>query len=297
MEDRLFRALQQAQGVPLEDAEQVRRFVANLPLAQRGTYGGHTSCVQVSSDRDEVILDAGSGLYRLGRQWEAQDPASRPQEHHIFLTHLHLDHTLGLPHFAPLGHPGHRVVLYGAHPGFEGYLQAQHAPPSFPIPLSAFQGEVAFRTMVPGRAARVGTLEVDCMELPHPGRSFALRVRDGRSCLVYATDAEYGEFVPEAVGRYVDFFQGADVLVVDAQYDLTESLGAKRDWGHSSALVGARLALAANVRWLVLFHHDPASSDEAIAKMEAQVQAYVDAQGGAAPCRVVAAYEGLEIAL
>lgn len=297
LEEKLVQAVLRAREARLEDGEQVRRFVAGLPLALRGTYGGHTSCVQVTSGQDEVILDAGSGLYRLGQWWEGQDPAQRPQVHHIFLSHLHWDHTLGLPLFAPLGYPGHQVVVYGAHPGFESHLQAQHAPPNFPVPLMAFKGECMFRTVAPGRSVQVGALRVDCMELPHPGRSFAYRVSDGRSSLVYATDAEYGDLAPEAVGRYVDFFQGADVLVVDAQYDLHESLGTKRDWGHSSAMVGARLALAANVHWLVLFHHDPSSTDEAIAQMEAQVQAYLDAEGASSRCRAVAAYEGLEIAL
>lgn len=297
LEEKLVQVVLRAKGARLDEVEQARRFVAELPLALRGTYGGHTSCVQVTSGQGEVILDAGSGLYRLGRWWEEQDPAERSKVHHVFLSHLHWDHTLGLPLFAPLGYADHQVVVYGAHPGFERHLQAQHAPPNFPIPLTALQGKCVFRAIAPGRPVQLGVLQVDCTELPHPGRSFAYRVSDGRSCFVYATDAEYGDLAPEAMEQLAEFFQGADVLVVDAQYDLHESLGAKREWGHSSALTGARLALAANVRWLVLFHHDPSSTDEAIARMEDQVQAYLDAHGASSRCRAVAAYEGLEIVL
>lgn len=297
LEDKLVQALQGASRVPLDDPAQVRSYVASLPLHLRGTFGGHTSCVQVTSARDSLILDAGSGLFRLGEWWARQDERERPRAHHIFLSHLHWDHTIGLPHYAPLFRADNRLVVYGAHPDFEGQLLAQHAPPNFPLPLSAFPASVSFQHMVPGVPVEVGCLRVTCMELPHPGRSFAFRVEDGQSALVYATDAEYRDLSPETTRDYVAFFQGAGVLIMDAQYDSQESLEKKRDWGHSSPLAGAALCIAAGVSRLILFHHDPSSSDEAIAAMEVQVQEYLDREPSPLRCRATAAYEDLEIDL
>jgi len=297
LEDKLVRVLQGAKDIPLDDPERVRQYLAALPVRLRGTYGGDTSCVQVTSGGDGVILDAGTGIFRLGEAWAWQDESVCPRVHHIFLTHLHWDHTVGLPFFAPLLHADNQVIIYGAHPGFEEQLLAQHSPPNFPVPLLDLRGSISFRSIAPGEPVTIGGLRIDCMELPHPGRSFAFRVEDGESAVVYATDAEYRDLSPEAVGKYVSFFQGADALIVDAQYDVQEGLGEKRDWGHSSPLAGARLCVAANVGLLVLFHHDPSSSDDEIADMEARIQTFLDQHVSSSCCRAVAAHEDLEICL
>jgi len=108
----------------------------------------------------------------------------------------------------------------------------------------------------------------------------------GRS-VVYATDTEH-----DASGRLdrqlLELARGADVLIYDAQYTADEYAG-KRGWGHSTAEEGARLAEAAGVSQLVLYHHDPTHDDWQIARIEAATRARFP--------HTVAAREGLVLSL
>ncbi|NLE77083.1 MAG: MBL fold metallo-hydrolase, partial [Chloroflexi bacterium] len=241
LEGKLLRVLQGAQGVDLADAEQVRRYLAQIPAPLRGTFGGNTSCVQVSSGDQSLILDAGSGMQRLGGAWLAADEATRARHHHIFISHLHWDHTIGLPFFAPLSDPACEVAIYGAHTGFREGLLAQHRPPNFPVPLEGLPARQVFRQIVPGQPLTVGPFVVDCMEMVHPGGSFAFRISDERAAVVYATDAGFPSRHGPTLSPYLAFVQAADLLICDAQFNSQEGLHGREGWGHSSPLVGADL--------------------------------------------------------
>jgi ribonuclease BN (tRNA processing enzyme) len=126
----------------------------------------------------------------------------------------------------------------------------------------------------------------------HPGESYSYRVEHNGASLVYATDSEYKQMDPASTQVYVDFFQGADLLIFDAQFSFNDVLD-KVDWGHSTPVVGAELAHRAGVRRLALFHHDPLSDDEAIYAGLKQAEAYLAKRNS--NCQVVIASEGLEI--
>ena len=61
----------------------------------------------------------------------------------------------------------------------------------------------------------------------------------------------------------VEAAQGADLLILDAQYDDTEYM-TKKKWGHSSCYSATDFAIRARAKCLALFHHDPESTDQAI---------------------------------
>jgi phosphoribosyl 1,2-cyclic phosphodiesterase len=261
--------------------------------------GGNTSCVEVrvgdgAEDGGEtlIVLDAGTGLRRLGESLRG------PVAAHLFLSHLHWDHIQGFPFFAPAYAPGNEIRLYApercaSNGNVRGALDAQMRAPHFPVGLDAMRAELHFCAVAAGAqiviAGRDGgaAAMVQTAAAKHPNGCLAYRMSAGGRSVVYATDTEH-----DASGRIdrqlLELARGADVLIYDAQYTADEYAG-KRGWGHSTAEEGARLAEAAGVGQLVLYHHDPTHDDWQIARIEAATRARFP--------NTVAAREGLLLTL
>ena len=220
--------------------------------------GGNTPCVEISYGDDLLILDAGTGLRGLGARMlrEGQRRAT------LLLSHLHWDHIQGLPFFVPAYVPGHTITLAGM-PGLRGALDQQMKAPCFPVGLDAMGAELRFEELG-GAPLRVGALEVRAAKLNHPGGVLAYRVSVGDRSVVYATDTEHYA-CPDP--RLIALAQDADVLIYDAMYTEAE-YPAKVGWGHSTWQAGVAVADAANVDRLVLFHHAPERSDDAVDALE-----------------------------
>ncbi len=252
--------------------------------------GGNTSCVEVrvgaGAGETLIVLDAGTGLRRLGESLRG------PVAAHLFLSHLHWDHIQGFPFFAPAYAPGNRIRLYApercaTNGDVRAALDAQMRAPHFPVGLDAMRAELSFGAVAAGAQLVVGAATVQAAAAKHPNGCLAYRVAAGGRSVVYATDTEH-----DAAGRIdrqlLELARGADVLIYDAQYTADEYAG-KRGWGHSTAEEGARLAEAAGVSQLVLYHHDPTHDDWQIARIEAATRARFPA--------TVAAREGLVLTL
>lgn len=261
----------------------------SIATAGRATaeVGGNTSCVEVRAGEALVILDAGTGLRALGGALGAG-----PLRAHLLFSHLHWDHIQGFPFFAPAYAPGNTLTLYAPErcvPGGDvrAAFAAQMRAPHFPVGLEAMRAELRFRAVAAGAELRLGDLAVRAAAARHPNGCLAYRLAAGGRSVVYATDTEHdpgGALDPELL----ELARGADVLIYDAQYTAAEH-AARRGWGHSTAEEGARLAAAAGVGRLVLFHHDPAHDDAAVARIEAATRGLFPA--------TVAAREGLELTL
>jgi phosphoribosyl 1,2-cyclic phosphodiesterase len=257
-------------------------------------YGGHTSCVALAHDgaTPTLVLDAGTGLRNLTRHLDG-----RPFVGTILLGHLHWDHTHGLPFFAAGNEAGSEitVVMPGQDQGdAERILERAFSPPHFPVTPSQMRGRWRVLSHEPGES-RVEGFSVLAAEIPHKGgRTFGYRVTDGGGTLAYLSDHSpiaAGEG-PDGLGAYHDsalaLARGVDVLVHDAQHTATE-FAATRLLGHSSVEYAVGLAEAAGARTLVLFHHDPARTDD-------EIDALVVAHSGGS-LEVIAAAEGLTIDL
>jgi hypothetical protein len=96
--------------------------------------------------------------------------------------------------------------------------------------------------------------------LNHPQGCLGYRIETSGGSIVYATDNEPG--VPELDQNLRQLAQGADVLIYDAQYSPEQLASDRRGWGHSSWLEGVKIARETKARNLVLFHHDPDSTDK-----------------------------------
>lgn len=244
---------------------QVEDFIQNLPDDLRFVTGGETTCCSVALEGLDfpVIVDGGTALRALGDEL-MKGPCGKGQgELHILITHTHWDHIQGLPFFKPAYIPGNRIHFYSPLPDLQDRLIYQQTERFFPMPFMATASEKIFHTLT--EPFTLAGCTVDYRALKHPGGCFAYRFRTKNRTFIFATDAEFTGSDLELGGEnpYQDFFQDADLVVLDAQYTLDESF-AKFDWGHTSYTMAVNCAARWRVKNLALTHHEPAYSDEKI---------------------------------
>jgi ribonuclease BN (tRNA processing enzyme) len=254
-------------------------------------YGGHTSCVAVAPDDGgppRLILDAGTGLRRVSALLDGA-----PFTGTILLTHLHWDHVHGLPFFAAGDRPDARVRLLlpeqdrlgpdGPGPSGLGTSAADvlargMSPPHFPITPGELRGQWSFGFLAPGEAKAEG-FAVEAAEIPHKGgRTFGYRVSDGHSALAYLPDhcptaagpgpEGWGEYHPAALALAA----GADALIHDA-FLLPDEVAAQAALGHAAADYAVGLGRRAGVGRIVLAHHKPERTDQALDLLAARFRA------------------------
>ena len=295
--EKLQAALLAARGRPLDTEADVQRVIASLPFSTQGTYGGHTACVQIETGGfDHFVCDMGSGLRPFG-QAAMRQHGGAAQTFHIFQSHLHWDHIMGLPFFVPAFVPGNRVVVYGCHDGLEAALRRQQETPSFPVDFSIFNAKLEFVRLSPGQRHDIGGVGVTPMLQRHGGDSYGYRFESQGKSVVYSTDSEHPLDQPAHTARFVEFFRDADLVIFDAMYSLADAVSVKADWGHSSNIVGVELCQMAGAKRLCLFHHEPVFDDAAIESVLAETRRLEEITRGARPLQVSAAYDGLEIGL
>lgn len=226
----------------------------------RALFGGDTSCYMVRAGEETVFLDAGSGLIAA--------PAELPRPPHILLSHLHLDHVLGLGMYPRLVKRGAETVIHvpvgeGQDPA--ALLDALYSPPFWPLSLRDYAGEV--RIVPLSLPIVLGELRVDGIPGCHPGGSVLMKLSFRGKSLVYATDYEYEE---ASFSRLVELAQGAELLLYDGQFTEAEA-GSRRGFGHSTQERGLELLERSGAKRLWLVHHDPRSTDAQLLEREAQI--------------------------
>jgi len=255
-------------------------------------YGGNTACVEVRDERGALlILDAGTGLRELGLNL-ALNGSKAPLDLDLFLSHLHWDHIQGIPFFRPAFDPKNHLRIHApVHPRpLKDLLGLGMDDPFFPVDLDAIPAKIDMDEFPSGGTKGVGSFRVTAARIYHPAPALAYRVEaDGRS-VVYATDTE--DPFSGAENPVVPLADGADVLIHDAQY-LDDDY--KRGWGHSTPATAVEVAVRANVKRLVLYHHDPERSDDMLDKIGADAQRLARERGSG--LEVLVAYEGMELSI
>jgi len=258
------------------------------PDSENARYGGNTSCVAVEDEEKVLIIDAGTGIRALGRELEGTEKAI-----YLLLTHVHSDHIEGFPFFKPLYEPGRTIHLVDhRYEGIQWSLLERFDRFHFPlgpedIPATIHRVEDDGLSYLNAQGFALERQAVN-----HPGGAYGYRIALNGTRAVHIPDNEIDP-PDEAVVAYDDlvaFCREADVLVHDAQY-VNGDVPEKKGWGHSILADTCRLARAAAVGHLVLFHHDPARSDEALDAMQEQARARL--QDTIIDCTV--AYEGLTL--
>lgn len=297
IEEKICQAIYGMAEVDTGDMRAIRAYVAKLPPLLRRTAGGNTACIEVQTPgQRSFIIDAGSGVRRLGLEL-MKGPCGRGQGTvYFFFSHPHWDHIQGFPFFAPAYVPGNRIVIYSLH-DLRQALTDQQRFLNFPVPLSLMRADLEFIRLEPGMPVTIERMTVNTICNNHPGNAFGYRFEDQHSIFVYASDAEYKQLNEAGLQTHLDFFRGADALVFDAQYGLREAWEDKADWGHSSAMIGVDLARQAGVKRLLLFHHEPTYSDDQLQAVQEKAVEYQTQEAALPPYEVMIAYEGLELDL
>jgi phosphoribosyl 1,2-cyclic phosphodiesterase len=239
----------------------------SLPEAGPETtrYGGNTSCVEVRSESGRLlILDAGSGIRRLGKQLRGVRDVD------ILLTHLHMDHIQGLGFFDPLYEEGASVRIWGppsAIQSLQERLGRYLSPPIFPVRIRELPASVQLHDSPRGEF-QLGPFHVTADLVCHPGPTLGYRITENGAAVSYMPDHEPALGVPSFPDQpswtsgYA-LAAGADLLIHDAQFSTAEYVD-HVGWGHSSLADATRFAAHAGARRLVTFHHDPAHDDDAL---------------------------------
>jgi phosphoribosyl 1,2-cyclic phosphodiesterase len=249
------------------------------PQIDNLSYGGNTACIEIRSPDDQVvILDAGSGLRKLG-QTLLQESGNSRLSVHFLLTHFHWDHIQGIPFFAPLYRPETDATFYTGQAlgSIEEKLQGQMSRPYFPIAFEVLAARRQFAEL-DDKPFKLADLVIHPFPLNHPQGAVGYRIEAGEKVIVHASDLEHGHPQLDKVLR--QYAEGADVLVYDAQFT-PEEYESHKGWGHSTWLEATRVAHEARVKTLILFHHDPWHDDQTVFEIVQQARLFFDNTLGA----------------
>ena len=294
---KIAEALVAANGKSFADADEAERFItAELGFAQGATYGGATPCVELEAGGSYFICDMGSGLRPFGLDSIRRNGEGHRKTYNFFLSHLHWDHIMGFPFFAPAFDPTATIRIHSAHPDAEDALRRQQEEVSFPVPFDWLRADIEFIQLDPGEPYEIDGVRVETARQQHSHVSYGYRFtdRDGRTA-VYSTDSEHKPDNMEDEAAFIDFFRQADLVICDTMYSLADSVSMKEDWGHSSNLVAIDLFHEPQAKSLALFHHEPTYEDKDIQRMHEESIRYEELTRNGPPLEVICAYDGLEV--
>lgn len=275
IEERLAQTLEQFMAFQARGGKSLTEFLNQVPHFKKGGFGGHTACIQVTTSKANIIIDAGSGIRRVGEQLALGPCGLGRGEVHLLFTHFHWDHLIGLPFFLPIFVPGNNIHMYAVQDDLEENVRAMFQKPRFPVPFEQLGAKVHFHRLEPRKQIRFSDLEVTPYQLDHPDPCWGYRFEHGQKVFSYAVDSECLRMSAAELGADLPFYQNVDVLIFDAQYSFLEATE-RINWGHSSAPIGIDLALREKVKRLFFIHHDPAASDAKIARAEDQTREYYE---------------------
>ncbi len=258
-------------------------------------YGGDTACVEVvGKNNDLLILDAGTGIRRLGNELIKR----RRHNIHLLLTHAHWDHLSGFPFFKPIYNTKFDIKVYGpqeTQASLKRIVSKTMASPYFPVELDEISADISFLGMG-NKGYSIGSFNITSIPISHPNEGVGYRVEEGGRSFVFLTDNELKFTHPTGAtyGEYVEFVRGADVLFHDAEFKRPEYKKTK-GWGHSVFTDTVALALDAGVKSLGLFHHNQERTDKGVDEIVKEAREIIKKKGSKMKCFAVS--ENMEIEL
>lgn len=258
-------------------------------------YGGDTSCLEVRTDgNDLIVIDAGSGIRALGNELVKEKNVVV----NLLITHAHWDHLSGFPFFKPIYKRDTKIRVYGPQPtqnSVKSIISKAMTAPYFPIELEDINAKITFLGMG-NKDYSIGNVKITTIPLSHPNEGAGYRLDEDGKSFVFLTDNELTYRHPTGMkyGDYVEFARNADLLYHDSEYTREEYKKTVR-WGHSVYLDTLRLALDANVKMFGLFHHNQERTDKEVDRLVNDCKAVVKKSGS--KLKVFAVATGTKIKL
>jgi len=245
-----------------------------VPGKHTTTYGGNTTCLEITlTSGRRLIVDAGTGIRPLGERLASENDGL---EIHLLITHIHWDHIMGFPFFAPVYKRSNRVLIDGfttCMTGLRTTFDNKMGDGFFPVRFADLKAEIHYLdSLSSGRLEIDGTL-IESVALQHPQGGYGFRFREGEKTLVFITDNELREdaWTGRTPEGYAKFSEDADLLIHDCQYT-PEEISRRRGWGHSDYEAVVDMAVQANVGKLILFHHDPSRKDPEVTAIKTRCE-------------------------
>lgn len=280
-------------------------------------YGGQTSCVEVRSDSDAVlIVDGGTGLRALGQKLAIEQGVASAGTYSFVLSHVHWDHIQGLPFFEPAYLPGTKINVYAMRTAADELQQVisgitRHE--FFPMSLDAVPAEFEFREVRPLQAFEVDDFEIIPIALNHPFGAVGYRVNADGTSLAYLSDtAPFTDVLhkqhfleaPESLSAddrtvlkvlrndLVNAISDTHTVIYDTHFT-TEEYEQFPHYGHSTPDHALELCAEAGVKRLVLYHHAPSHTDD----MMDEIDKTYRVKGASVGIEVITAVEGATLAI
>jgi len=234
----------------------------SIPAPGKDTiiYGGNTTCLEVDlNNGKKVIIDAGTGIRSLGREFESR---KEDVDIHLLITHIHWDHVFGFPFFSPIYNSSTRILVDGYNSCMKGLgysFDNKMGDGFFPVRFEKLKADIQFIDKLSHGYLEIDDTIIDSSPIHHPQGGLGFRFREHNKTLVFLTDNEL-DVKEKSFSDFVSFCQGADILIHDSHYR-PEEISDHRGWGHSDYQSALDLAIRANVKKLVLFHHAPERKD------------------------------------
>ncbi|MDD2915795.1 MAG: MBL fold metallo-hydrolase [Gallionella sp.] len=283
----------------------------SIPSPRAGTvrYGGNTTCIEIRTDNNElIIIDGGTGIFPLSQTLLKELPVTA----NVFISHSHWDHIHGLPFFIPNFIPGNKMILHGAIDpvsgrGVEQVMDVQLQYSYFPVREAEMKASIEYVSLSPGQTVQAGSATVKATLLNHPVVNFGYRVEcNGKSVFftgdhepysnIYSPEdesyEEYRGLIAAQEKMVFDAMQGVDVLIADSSYTI-EEYPAKKGWGHGTFDSCMSMADAVGAKILYCTHHEPTRDDDVLEREFAKALARHPRSEGMADFRL--AREGIEI--
>jgi len=258
-------------------------------------YGGDTTCLEIrTQDGEIIIIDAGSGIRRLGNRLIA----NKANHFTLLFTHAHWDHLMGFPFFKPIYVAGTEIAVFGCpfvQASIKQMISSIMTPPYFPVNFSDLKAAITYHESCDS-IIHLQPVNIAPIPLSHPNQGIGYKLSENGKNFVFLTDNELGYQHPGGLAYedYVAFSYQADVLIHDAEY-MEEDYRMTRSWGHSVYTQALQLAIDARVEKFGLFHHNQERSDTAVDDIVADCRRIVKKQKASLECFAV--HQDMEISI
>jgi phosphoribosyl 1,2-cyclic phosphodiesterase len=258
-------------------------------------FGGNTACAHIKlNDGTDIILDAGTGIRKLGEKLIADNT-----DIHILLTHNHWDHIQGFPFFAPIYQAERNIFITPGQTTLSenDNIIKQMSGSYFLVNYHTLRSNIQIKPVAKETQSwKINSATISRLAINHPGGGSSFTIEADGAKIAYITDNElYPPYQKETdFLDWVSFAKDADIIIHDAQYMLSD-MPAKSGWGHSIAEEAVKLGMTSRAKFIALYSHDVTRTDKQIIEIEQHCRDII--QIAEAEIRLFAAAEGMSIAL